>query len=1104
MKRKASPIIQLLKRGKRFNLLKPTDFDRDGVPSLLDCKPYNKNKQGGFITSGGKITGVDTGSQSISFGGGGSGGKGAGRGGLGGGSSSGGFTPVAPSVEIKGHEVFINGQGFSVAPENQAEFISSHTSGGYGLSAQIAIKQAQQEAERQAQLKAQQESERQAKLQAEQEKQKQQNIQAGKISGQVELSAAGKTKEYSDYVKSLRKEAGTFGKGLGEATEVGMLQTYTGQEKKESERVYIPSEVIASGFTSSVLAGGTGKKETYVPETYKLGQKQKKEFEMQAQNDFTTATQVPASMLGGLFTTPITEKEYEQTGGNLFGYLNPVKHYEILKSAKQYEKDLKTANKIAEQLENLNVKYSENKIDWNEYSSKWNSLAQNKAYKNVISEDRKTLFQRIAVSKLTEGQKGVVSAVIGGIDIGTYAIAPVRVLRGIGQVSSGIENFGLAETKMEKLSAGGEIAFGSLLTASGFKGGTKIIPEFKVGRTAGKIIGFTGNVALPVGFSGLYGYSQYKQTGSTSVGIGAGLGSLAGFELPEIAKRVSFKTPKKETPTEEMEKAVEPFTRKRATILLKEEGTGKYILGETKGGLRISIGGGIEKGQTPKEAALAELSQETGLKLKDITGFKYEKKFVFPEETHYLFTGIVKRGVKIKPASDLFKISSVSPSVSKDLLGREITGQSILYPISRRRIRSYELGLINYLETGNKPTWLFVETKLGKAYLGTTSRYNVPAKEQLKFLKEKDLFLSSLSPSPMTSAEGEKLFEGTLSTAKEVPIIKARTKRGQASGVYVHPPASLGNYPEVVKLEGYTGAGKTLTGKEIKNLPLKVPKVQEGYFGLGYAGFGKEMAEGTTITFGEGKSIAYILKETPKYPITATPKTYAGIEEELIIREGILGTTGKASSVFLGGKKLYIQPIQIIKPSTTPKGFKNKGLVDFSSIGKNYLSISGSRIASGLSMISSQKDLSKSIREINIFERFSKGEKRKSEKLIKSEPFKSKPERYSFLEPSNSIKELREVPKSPPYPPYKKPSVPKKEIFPAVLRIRLKEKSKAKPQLFRQPTQYTPSFTGSALGLKVSAREVKGYEAKGFGALRLRGVVSEAKRRKNRKKILGV
>lgn len=47
---KVYPIAELLKRGKRFNLLSSTDFDKSLSPALMDCEPYNRKKEGSVGT----------------------------------------------------------------------------------------------------------------------------------------------------------------------------------------------------------------------------------------------------------------------------------------------------------------------------------------------------------------------------------------------------------------------------------------------------------------------------------------------------------------------------------------------------------------------------------------------------------------------------------------------------------------------------------------------------------------------------------------------------------------------------------------------------------------------------------------------------------------------------------------------------------------------------------------------------------------------------------------------------------------------------------------------------------------------------------------------
>ncbi len=68
-----------------------------------------------------------------------------GGGGGGGASSPPPQAPPPPTVTIEGNTVFVNGQGFSVRPQDQAAFIQQQT-GGEGGSAQQAIQQARQTA----------------------------------------------------------------------------------------------------------------------------------------------------------------------------------------------------------------------------------------------------------------------------------------------------------------------------------------------------------------------------------------------------------------------------------------------------------------------------------------------------------------------------------------------------------------------------------------------------------------------------------------------------------------------------------------------------------------------------------------------------------------------------------------------------------------------------------------------------------------------------------------------------------------------------------------------------------------------------------------------
>lgn len=387
--------------------------------------------------------------------------------------------------------------------------------------------------------------------------------------------------------------------------------------------------------------------------------------------------------------------------------------------------------------------------------------------------------------------------------------------------------------------------------------------------------------------------------------VGVTIGGLATARLRTEATQISLfgRKPYQVMPSEELKMAVEPFTRQRATVMLKEESTGKYILGKTKGGEIISIGGGIEKGQTPRVAALAELKQETGLTLNDVANFKFAKKIVTPEETFHVFTGTIKNIKQIKAASDINKIVTISP---KNLFIRGVTGQTSIQPVSRLslyplgRIRSYEAGIINYLETGKEPTWLAIQTAQGEYYLGTQSRYNVPFSSQKRFLEQEELLLAHGTSNPAVLRK--------LLTFKEktFQVLGAKTKRGQAEGLYVQPPISA-------------------------------VKTSSGYIALSYLGFKTSQLIDFGVKIANPKRTAYLFKEKPNGAIVPTPKTFSGMEVELIINpKADVSTIGRATTASIGLKRVYLQPTRISKQGESTFG---KGTLEISSKeGYSYLS----------------------------------------------------------------------------------------------------------------------------------------------------------------------
>lgn len=445
-------------------------------------------------------------------------------------------------------------------------------------------------------------------------------------------------------------------------------------------------------------------------------------------------------------------------------------------------------------------------------------------------------------------------------------------------------------------------------------------------------------------------------------------GGLTTAKTRTNAKEISLfgKKPFQLEPTAEMIKAVEPFSRQRATLILKDE-QGNVILGKTKSGEYISIGGGIEKGQTPRAAALAELKQETGLTIKDINGFKSAGKVTFPEETHNLFTGVIDPN-KIIPSSDITDWARFNPEKA---LGK--TGQTSTFPIDRYfldrlisptgklqspigKLRSYEYGIINYLETGQKPTWLVADTKLGKFVLGTQSRYNVPYSSQKEFLKQEELLLAHGTPNPAILRKLLSFGE------KEFKVKGELTKRGAKEGLYVQPPISADKIfmQEIIKRQGKEYPLKIRVPKfditKLATWKYKIKGIQPGtfykwggeqggYIGLSYLGFKtSQIAESLGYKFESPKATAYLFKEKNLNAISETPKTKTGMEEELTINPNTkISTVGRAEVFSIGLKKVFLQQSKILE-----KGLETETKKTLASISKEqgYTSIAPSQVLS--------------------------------------------------------------------------------------------------------------------------------------------------------------
>lgn len=235
--------------------------------------------------------------------------------------------------------------------------------------------------------------------------------------------------------------------------------------------------------------------------------------------------------------------------------------------------------------------------------------------------------------------------------------------------------------------------------------------------------------------------------------------------------------------------AREGFVRPRATIVIKDS-QGRYLLGVDKNsGNYITLGGGIEKGQTSKQALLAELKQETGLSLSDVSSYKLRDRLTTPRDDYFVYEVKLKPGAekRIVPSSDVAGIKWIKPS--RGYTGPTPSnplGQPTILGFAGRRIRPEDAYLISRTEelikidsslsrlskeakdklllearnrlgrefganklegiTNNQllrdyllykkkllPTQLYFKSSMGELLLSPTSRYSIPTKQQAKF-----------------------------------------------------------------------------------------------------------------------------------------------------------------------------------------------------------------------------------------------------------------------------------------------------------------------------------------------------------------------------------
>ena len=242
---------------------------------------------------------------------------------------------------------------------------------------------------------------------------------------------------------------------------------------------------------------------------------------------------IPSQMLGGIITTPVSDKTAKDLTG--FGFFNPKNQFKAFEENFKQKNDIFKANKINTKLQNLNTKYDKGKIDYDTYNLKFNYLSNLPYYKSATAPQNKfNFYERVAKTNWSERKKAVVSDVLGITDIGTFILPPVRIIRGGNAITSGIYDFSKATTKREKILSGVNIGFGTAMVVSGAGGSLNPFKLPKTKSVALKVAGGIGGFGIRGGLGGLYGYSNYRKTGSIGVGIGSGLGAMTGLYLPEL------------------------------------------------------------------------------------------------------------------------------------------------------------------------------------------------------------------------------------------------------------------------------------------------------------------------------------------------------------------------------------------------------------------------------------------------------------------------------------------------------------------------------------------------------------------------------------------
>ena len=553
-------------------------------------------------------------------------------------------------------------------------------------------------------------------------------------------------------------------------------------------------------------------------------------------------TGVPSQMLGGAFTTPMTEEESASITG--LSYLNPIKQYEVFKGVHEYEEDIKKSIPIVDKLNTLNTQFesqsetiikkiddlknknvgenekwigsdldlkkyndliSEYNKDTSLYSAKYETYSSDPAYQRVInSEERKDMFQRISDSSLPQSKKVILATLVGATDFATFMVPAVRVIRGSDIISTGVVGFGEASNKSGKAKALGHIALGTILVSSGFKGTKSLIPSIKSSTgVLGKVTSTatkTLNVALPVGFVSLYGSDVAKKTGNIGMGIGSALGGLGSMAIGSGAfKRVLPKVRTLEIP--------KPFGGFSKT---------KIIGWETKGGKSITLAswnkGKLRIGKQNVIKDLLSMPKGTDIKIGSAL------------ETSTLQKSLLELGLEKTTGPKVIEIIPTAKSILRITKGTKSKFiDKELLKTSTERLSESAVKVV--LDISKSEGGIVFGSKSRSAQLA--QKYNIKGKEFKLIKVPRDIEVRFDFSS---DAQMQKITDNTISRFKKLgkqkvngKIIDLSTAREIKETPYAIEAKLNGNYIKVVEYKG--GKVTTIGGESVPEFVVGIKKV---------------------------------------------------------------------------------------------------------------------------------------------------------------------------------------------------------------------------------------------------------------------------------------